>query len=110
MPTLTPKAAEYAAQLLKEAQIKSPPGGMRFQVKAGGCHGLELIHKLEITHNKSDLIMVSHGTRAFIDPKSLVELRNLEIDHTDNLLDRPFIIRGGNTCGCGTSFEPQEKK
>ena len=110
MPTLTPKAAEHAEQLLKEARIKCPPGGIRFLVKSGGCHGLELVHKLEITHDKHDLIIVSHGTRLFIDPKSLVELRNLEIDHTDNLLDKPFVIKGGDTCGCGTSFEPQEKK
>ena len=110
MPTLTPKAAEYAAQLLKEVQIKSPPGGIRFQVKAGGCHGLELIHKLETVDERHDIITLSHGIRMLVDPKSLAQLRNLEIDHTDNLIDKPFVIKGGNTCGCGTSFEPKKKE
>ena len=107
--TLTPKAAEYTQKLLEKNGIKSPPGGIRFQVKAGGCRGLECIHKLEQTSDRHDIIILSHGVRIMIDPKSASVLKGTTIDHSDNLLEKNFTFNNpnANSCGCRTSFEPK---
>ena len=105
--TLTPKAAEYAQKLLEKEGIKSPPGGIRFSIKAGGCSGLELIHQLDRNDAHRDIVIISHGVRVLVDPKSMTQLRDMTIDHSDDLTKKPFFITGTNTCGCGTSFEPR---
>lgn len=110
--TLTPKAAEYAKKLLDKEGINSPPGGIRFSVKAGGCSGLECVHKLERADDHHDIIILSHGVRILIDPKSMTQLKGIEMDHTDNLTDKPFVVNNPdlNICGCGISFQPKENK
>lgn len=113
MITLTPKAAEYTKKLLEKEKITPPPGGIRFLVKAGGCSGLECIHKLERTDNHHDILILSHGVRVLVDPKSMTILEGTEVDHSDNLLEKPFIFNNPNaktSCGCGTSFELKDKK
>ena len=107
--TLTAQAVEYAKRLLEKEEISVPPGGIRFLVQAGGCSGLELHYKLERTDDRHDIIILIQELRVLIDPKSMTQLRDLEIDHTDNLTDKPFVVRGSdrNTCGCGTSFQPK---
>ncbi len=109
---LTPRAAEYAKKLLEKEGIKCPPGGIRFKVKAGGCSGLECNHELVRTDDRHDVVIISHGVRVIIDPKSMAALKDIELDHTENLTDKPFVITNKdlNTCGCGTSFQPKENK
>ena len=108
---LTPKAVEYINKLFEKEKIKPPPGGIRFQVKAGGCHGFECIHQLVRTDDRHDLIIISHGIRILIDPKSAKILRGTEVDHSDNLLEKNLIYKVPNasSCGCGTSFEIKPK-
>ena len=105
---LTPKAAEFAKKLLEKEGINPPPGGIRFQIKAGGCHGLECVHTLERADAKLDMIILSNGIRILIDPKSAVVLKGTTIDHSENLLEKNFTYTNPNaksSCGCGTSFE-----
>lgn len=106
--SLTQKAADYAVKLLEKEGIKTPPGGIRFQVKSGGCHGLEYIYELEHTDNPRDIIILSRGVRILVDSKSADILRGTIIDHSDNLLEKPFFFNNPNaksSCGCGQSFE-----
>ena len=113
MISLTPKAAEHAKKLLEQEGIKPPPGGIRFLVKAGGCSGLECIHKLEHTDDRHDIIIISHGIRILIDPKSMTILTGTVVDHPNNLLEKPFTFNNPNaktSCGCGISFELKDKK
>lgn len=116
MITLTPNAAEYAKKLLEKEGITPPPGGIRFLVKAGGCSGLECIYKLERKDDHHDMVIISHGVRVLVDPKSMTVLRGTEVDHSDNLLEKPFTFNNPNaktSCGCGISFElkdPEDKK
>jgi|SRR3989338_407426 len=106
--TLTSKAADYIKRLLAKENIACPPGGIRFQIKAGGCHGLEFIHNLELTDKHHDLVVLSREVRIIIDPKSMKILNGSEIDHSENLLEKSLFIKNDRfkTCGCGTSFEP----
>lgn len=106
--SLTQKAADYALKILEKEGIKTPPGGIRFRVKAGGCHGLEYIYELEHAEARQDIIILSRGVRILIDPKSMAILKGTTIDHSDNLLEKPFIFNNPSTrssCGCGQSFE-----
>ena len=110
MINLTDSAVAHVRKLLEKEGIPSPPGGIRFLVKAGGCSGLELVYRLERQEDRYDIIVMAHGVRVFVDPKSMTQLKDSTIDHTDNLIDKNFTINnpGSPSCGCGTSFEPKK--
>ncbi len=110
MINLTDNAVLHVKKLLQKAGIQSPPGGIRFLVKAGGCSGFEMIYKLELKEDRHDTVIMAHGVRVFVDRKSLTQLLDSTIDHTDNLVDKPFTLNkpGSPSCGCGTSFEPKK--
>ena len=105
--SLTPKAVEYINRLFEKEGIKPPPGGIRFQVKAGGCHGFECVHQLVRTDDRHDMIIISHGVRILIDPKSAKILNGTIVDHSENLIEKglTYNIQNSTSCGCGTSFE-----
>lgn len=106
--SLTPKAAKYAEQLLQKENIKPPPGGIRFYITAGGCSGFQYNFRLEETDDKFDHVIISHSVRVLIDRKSMKIMEGTIIDHTDNLIDPPFVFnnpKAKQSCGCGTSFE-----
>lgn len=105
--SLTLKAAEYIQKLLEKENIKTPPGGIRFRIKAGGCHGLECVHELTKTDDRHDMIIISRGVRVLVDPKSAEILKGMIVDHTENLIEKglTYNIPNSTSCGCGTSFE-----
>ena len=110
--SLTPKAAQYAEQLLQKENIKPPPGGIRFYITAGGCSGFQYNFKLEKTDDKfghiTDHIIISRNVRVLVDRKSMEVMEGTTIDHTDNLVDPPFVFnnpKAKQSCGCGISFE-----
>ena len=111
MITITDKARNHLAKMLKGSDIKSGDLGIRIGVKAGGCHGLQYIVLVVTQREKHDLVMMLLGVKVFIDPKSMAVMLGTEIDCSDNLLD-PLVFknpRAKSTCGCGTSFELKEK-
>lgn len=106
--SLTPKAAEYIEKLLKKENLNPPPGGIRFYITAGGCSGFQYNFKLEKTDDKFDHVIICHSVRVLIDIKSMKLIQGTVIDHTDNLVDPPFVFnnpKAKQACGCGTSFE-----
>ena len=107
MITITDKARNHLAKMLKSSDIKSSDLGIRIGVKAGGCHGLQYIVSVVTQREKHDLVMMLLGVKVFIDPKSMTIMLGTEIDCSDNLLD-PLVFKNPqakSTCGCGTSFE-----
>jgi iron-sulfur cluster assembly accessory protein len=106
--SLTSKAAEYAEKLLVQENIKTPPGGIRFYITAGGCSGFRYNFRAEKTEDKFDHVIICHGVRILIDRKSMKIMEGTIIDHTNNLIDPPFVFnnpKAKQSCGCGTSFE-----
>ena len=86
---------------------------MRIGIRGGGCHGYEYYWSPVPQRDKGDHVMLLHGIRFFIDPKSMTVLSGTEIDRSQNLLEKPLVFKNENvksTCGCGTSFELKDKK
>jgi len=103
--TLTKQAAKKVLELAKEEGKKDT--GLKLFVYPGGCsgfqYGLDFLDKAEDT----DVTIVSHGVKLFVDKESLVMLEGTTIDFVDSLQGSGFKIDNPNvthSCGCGKSF------
>ncbi len=104
MLTLTPKAVDK----VKEIVAKSQPGsGLRVAVTGGGCSGFQYNMALEPNHNPDDTVVEQDGLKIFIDPRSALYLKGIEIDYVELAVGAGFKFNNPNatgTCGCGESF------
>jgi iron-sulfur cluster assembly protein len=80
--------------------------GLRLAVAGGGCSGLT--YKLDFgLQQPGDNVLEDDGFRVFIDPKSLLYLKDMQVDHQSGLRGKGFVFNNPNaqnTCGCGESF------
>ena len=101
---ITPVAAEEVKKLI--AQENKPGIGLRLGVKGGGCSGLS--YDLGFTlKDEGDTIIDHEGFQVFMDPKSLIYLKGMELDFQGGLQGKGFVFVNPNaksTCGCGESF------
>lgn len=101
---ITPKAAEEVKKLI--AAEGKPEIGLRLGVKGGGCSGLS--YKLEFSpREEGDTIIDTDGFNVFMDPKSLIYLKGMQLDFQGGLNGKGFVFQNPNaasTCGCGESF------
>lgn len=103
--TLTPAARTQVNQLLAEENQEGM--GLRLSVQGGGCSGLS--YKVEFTRQEpgDNVQEFDEGFRVFVDPKSLLYLKGLTLDHQGGLSGKGFVFsnpNAQNTCGCGESF------
>ena len=99
------EAAANEIKRLAEADGR-PEAGLRLGVKGGGCSGLSYVFDLD-TRREKDLAQEEAGFTVFIDPKSSLYLKDLQLDYSGGLKDRGFKFKNPNatsTCGCGESF------
>jgi iron-sulfur cluster assembly protein len=102
---LTGTARREVVRLLAEDPREGV--GLRLGVAGGGCSGLA--YKLEFTlPEPGDAVMdLEDGIRVFIDPKSLLYLKGITVDHQGGLSGKGFVFsnpNARNSCGCGESF------
>lgn len=101
---ITPVAAEEVKKLV--AQENKPGIGLRLGVKGGGCSGLS--YDLGFTpKDDGDTVIDHEGFQVFMDPKSLIYLKGMELDYQGGLQGKGFVFVNPNaksTCGCGESF------
>ncbi|MCP5053940.1 MAG: iron-sulfur cluster assembly accessory protein [bacterium] len=101
---LTEMAGQQVQKLIEE---DGRPGiGLRLGVKGGGCSGLSYMVDFD-TQRDSDYIDVQFGFKVFVDPKSGLYLKDVELDYQGGLTGKGFTWRNpnaSNTCGCGESF------
>lgn len=101
---ITPKAREEVKRLI-EANSK-PNIGLRLAVKGGGCSGLS--YDLQFTPKEGgDTVIDSDGFEVFMDAKSMIYLKGMQLDFQDGLQGKGFVFSNPNassTCGCGESF------
>ena len=81
---------------------------LRVGVQGGGCSGLS--YKMEFVEEikEGDEIYSSGDARVAVDPKSMLFLHGLTLDHTSGLNGKGFEFQNPNasgTCGCGQSFK-----
>lgn len=101
---ITSQANEEIKKLLQTE--KKPDAGLRLGVKGGGCSGLS--YNLEFTAEEpGDTVIEMENYRVFIDTKSLIYLKGMQLDHEGGLGGKGFVFKNPNassTCGCGESF------
>lgn len=101
---ITPKACEEVKRLIK-AEGK-PEIGLRLGVKGGGCSGLS--YNLNFSPmEKGDTVLDFDDFKVFMDAKSMIYLKNMQLDYNDGLQGKGFVFSNPNatsTCGCGESF------
>ena len=101
---LTERAAHHVQQQLLQ---RGSGEGIRVGVKTTGCSGLAYVLEFVDTTLEDDVSFESHGTRIFVDPKSLVFLDGTQMDFVKEGLNEGFQFTNPNTkgeCGCGESF------
>lgn len=104
MITMTQAAAKKVAKTLEK---RGHGVGIRVGVKTTGCSGLAYILEYVDKPNENDLSFVSNDVTIFVDPKSLVYVKGLEMDWVRQGLNEGFDFRNPNErdrCGCGESF------
>lgn len=101
---ITPKAREEVKRLI--AADSKPNIGLRLAVKGGGCSGLS--YDLQFTpKEEGDTVIDSEGFEVYMDAKSMIYLKGMQLDFQDGLQGKGFVFSNPNassTCGCGESF------
>lgn len=100
--------SDNAAKKINHYLSKRTNGiGIRLGVKTTGCSGLAYVLEYVDSPTVDDVCVESNGCRLYIDPKSLVYLKGLNIDYVRNGLNEGFEFKNPNErdkCGCGESF------
>ena len=95
-----------ADETYQEGKKQDKKMGLRVGVIGGGCSGFS--YKIEFGEFKdNDNIIACDGFEVFIDPKSSIYLKDVQIDFKDGLNGKGFDFsnpNAKNTCGCGESF------
>ncbi len=81
--------------------------GIRLVVQTSECSGMAYGIEVVYAEQKNDLVFDSHGTKIYIDPKSLVYMDGSVIDYVVTGSESGFTVQNPNAknqCGCGDSF------
>ncbi len=101
-------ATEQAVRELKRLRQAEADDieGVRLGVKGGGCSGLSYV--LEFGKQRDgDNIVEQDDVKFFLDRKSAIYLKGIQLDFKEGLNGKGFVFRNPNassTCGCGESF------
>lgn len=104
--TITDKAAEKAAALLKERGIEG--GALRVFVVGGGCSGYQYGMAIAQGSEEGDIVHAHGGVTVLVDPESAPLMRGAEIDYVEDVMKSGFTIFNPNavkSCACGSSFQ-----
>ena len=104
MITLTERAAKKIHQVIDRI---GKGVGIRLGVKTTGCSGLAYVLEYVDTPTHDDQCFECRGCQLFVDPKSCIYLKGLEIDYVRSGLNEGFEFSNPNSkgeCGCGESF------
>jgi len=103
---ISDKAIEHISEIFKKENRSFETIGLRLGVVGGGCSGLS--YKIDFSEKREKDNEMNFGKlRVFIDPKSSIYLKGVELDFIDGLNGKGFVFvnpNATNTCGCGESF------
>lgn len=105
MITLSENAVKQIIRFREEE--KMPDGGLRIAVVGGGCSGMSYKLEFQKAAEAQDKVFEIQGVKIFIDPKSFLYVKGLELDYSGGLNGTGFTFKNPNaskSCGCGTSF------
>ncbi len=101
-------ATESARAELKRLLENEPEEvtGVRMAVKGGGCSGMSYVLDFD-KEREGDNIVEQDGVRFYMDRKSTIYLKGIQLDYREGLQGKGFVFQNpnaSNTCGCGESF------
>lgn len=101
-------ATESAVTELKRLLADESEGvtGVRMAVKGGGCSGLSYVLDFD-KERDGDNVVEQDGVHFYMDRKSTIYLKGIELDFREGLKGKGFVFQNPNassTCGCGESF------
>lgn len=102
--TATPDAVTELKKLL--ANEAEGVTGVRMAVKGGGCSGLSYVLDFD-KERDGDNILIIDDVKFYMDKKSTIYLKGIELDYKEGLKGKGFVFQNPNassTCGCGESF------
>lgn len=105
MISLTESAVKQIKRIREEEKVEG--GGLRVAIVGGGCSGLSYKLNFEKDAAPSDKIFEQDGVKVFIDAKSYLYVKGMELDYQGGLNGTGFSFKNPNatkSCGCGTSF------
>ncbi|MCJ8169206.1 iron-sulfur cluster assembly protein IscA [Atopomonas sediminilitoris] len=99
---------EAAAQHIRRSLDGRGKGeGIRVGVRTTGCSGMAYVLEFVDEPVSEDQVFESHGTKVYVDAKSLVYIDGTELDFVREGLNEGFKFNNPNVrgeCGCGESF------
>lgn len=102
------RLSEAAARHVREQLLTRGKGlGVRLGVETTGCSGLAYVLEFVDEPMAGDERFEQHGVSVFIDPKSLIYLKGVEVDYAREDLNEGLVFKNPNAsgeCGCGESF------
>lgn len=98
--TITPRAARFM-RLMTRMHAAPAGAGMRLQVRAGGCSGLDSSFDIENEPHSGDTVLEQEGARLFLPEASCALLRGYTVDYGESRLDgRLRFIRPDGAAAC----------
>ena len=101
---LTERAAERIKALMTQKGAET--GGLRIDIKKGGCAGMEYTMEWAAEQSPRDEVVEQHGAKVLIDPMAVMYLLGTEMDYRTDKLSSQFVFSNPNqtgACGCGES-------
>ena len=106
MVNITDKAKERILDVMQQENYDANYF-VRVAVESGGCSGLSYKLDFDNEEKKGDQFFEDKGIKICLDIKSYLYLAGTELDYSDGLNGKGFVIENPNAkkaCGCGSSF------
>ena len=103
---LTPSAVKFISRMLRFSP--SPTGGMRLEVKPGGCSGLASEFDVVASPSDGDSVLEREGVRLFLPASNGDLLDGVTIDFADSRMESGFVFRDPKHVegSCGSHAAP----
>ena len=101
--TVSEAAAKRVAAILSS---EPDMGALRVSVEGGGCSGFSYSTTFDFEKDRDNILNLD-GFKVFLDPKSTIYLKGIQLDYQSGLEGKGFVFQNpnaSNTCGCGESF------
>ncbi len=108
---ITSSAVKEIRKLLEKRRNEGKPGlGLRIGIRGGGCTGFSYLFEWADQPAKPTdrVFTVAEGIDLFIDPKSYLYLKGMELDFVTSMMGYGFKFNNPNAkgaCGCGESVQ-----
>ena len=105
MIQLSPAAANEILRLRARRKVPNPL--FRLCIQPEGCLGLRYQMEFEETIHPHDQVFECEGVQVVIDPESLIYVKGVSMDYSEDLMGGGFRFHNPNaaqSCGCGNSF------